>query len=242
MAGSEKSGAAHADPYLFQNAVYVLAPASGTPEEADRAVSACLEQYLGCKSIFLDARTHDAIAATVSHVPHMLAVALMMFAELAEKETPGTLRLAAGGFRDMTRIASAPYAIWHDILSTNRDIIVHGIDGYIAVLQEIKRRLAEDSLQTMFAEAARAREQIPARSKGFISDLSEITVAAKDQPGIIASMSAALAAQKININDIEILKVREGEGGTIRLAFASRENARKAVAVLATAGFSARER
>jgi prephenate dehydrogenase len=242
MAGSEKSGAAHADPYLFQNAVYVLVPASGIPEEADRAVSVCLEQYLGCKSIFLDARTHDAIASTVSHVPHMLAVALMMFAEQAEKKTPGTIRLAAGGFRDMTRIASAPYAMWHDILSTNKDVIARGIDGYIAALEEIRRRLADDSLQAMFDEAAQARERIPARSKGFISDLSEITVVAKDQPGIIASMSAALAAEKININDIEVLKVREGEGGTIRLAFSSRENARKAVAVLTTAGFSARER
>ena len=242
MAGSEKSGAAHADPYLFQNAVYVLVPASEKSEEPDRALSSFLERYLGCKPIFLDARTHDAIAATVSHVPHMLAVALMMFAEQAEKEMPGTIRLAAGGFRDMTRIASAPYAMWHDILSTNRDVIVHGIDGYIAVLREIKRRLAKDSLQTMFAKAARARDRIPARSKGCISDLSEITVAAKDRPGFIASVSAALAAKKININDIEVLKVREGEGGAIRLAFASRENARKAVAVLATAGFSARER
>jgi prephenate dehydrogenase len=242
MAGSEKSGPASADPYLFQNAIYVLVSALPEPSGRDKSIAAFVERYLGCRHMFLDSLTHDTIAATVSHVPHILAVALMNMAEKAETRIPGTLQLAAGGFRDMTRIASAPYAMWHDILATNKDLIAAQLDEYSALLNQAKEMLADGSLEMMFDSASEARNRIPVRNKGFISPLSEILVMAKDQPGVIASMSAVLAEQDVNIKDIEVLKVREGEGGTIRMAFQSRDSARMAITILNKAGFTARER
>lgn len=242
MAGSEKSGPSASDPYLFQNAIYVLSPLTEEPDETDKAFAAFLERYLGCRHVFLDPKIHDHIAATVSHLPHLLAVALVNLAREAEVNTPGTMQLAAGGFRDLTRIASAPYRMWHDILATNRDVLDERLCDYIARLNEIRQDLRQGKLAARFDSAAETRRLIPRDSKGFISQLHEILVVAKDQPGVISAISNALAEHRINIKDIEVLKVREGEGGTIRLAFDSSSVAQNAAEILTTRGFTARER
>ncbi len=242
MAGSEKSGPSASDPYLFQNAIYVLSPANSTPSEREHSFAHFLEKFLGCRTLFLAPDTHDKIAATVSHVPHLLAVALVCLAQRMESATPGTLTLAAGGFRDMTRIASAPYDMWHDILFTNKTEVGNILDSYIATLQQIKCSLMDDSLRNFFEQAGAIRAGISSNSKGFIKKLSEVLVLAKDQPGFIASLSSILAQNNINIKDIEVLKVREGEGGTIRLAFENQDIARNAIALLVRNGFTARER
>jgi prephenate dehydrogenase len=242
MAGSEKRGPSAADPYLFQNALYVLTPAQQPPPAYVEAFARFIKDSLGCRHIFLDASTHDWIVATVSHVPHLLAVALAALAGEREEKTPGTIQLAAGGFRDMTRIADAPFSIWRDILATNPESIGVILDTYITILQQIKDRLNTGSIEEYFEKAARVRYQIPAGKKGFIKPLSEVLVLARDEPGVIASLSAVLAEKQINIKDMEVLKVREGTGGTIRLAFDNQAVAREAIHVLQKHGFSARER
>jgi prephenate dehydrogenase len=242
MAGSEKSGATASDPYLFQNAVYVLTRAGGIASESDRELARFLERYLGCRTLFLDPLLHDRIVAAVSHVPHLLAIALVNAAQEVENAIPGTLALAAGGFRDMTRIAGAPYALWRDILATNKEAIEPFLDLVIARLADMKVRLRGETLEECFVSSRRTRSRIPATAKGFIRQLAEVLVVVKDQPGIIAGIASALAEKNININDIEVLKVRESEGGTIRLAFDGQAVARAAVSTLQKAGFNARER
>jgi prephenate dehydrogenase len=242
MAGSEKSGPSASDPYLFQNAIHVLTPSGGAPSEKDRDVARFFEQFLGSRTLFLDPDRHDRIVAAVSHLPHLLAIALVNEAQEIETALPGTLTLAAGGFRDMTRIAGSPYGLWHDILQTNKNAIDPLIDRMIGRFADIKRRLAGDSLRDLFEQSRTTRLRIPQDSKGFIRQLFEVLVVARDQPGVIALIATTLAAENININDIEVLKVREGEGGTIRLAFDSAAAAVKAAAVLKKAGFQALER
>jgi prephenate dehydrogenase len=241
MTGSEKSGAAASDPYLFQNAIYVLARDDRGDDLPDR-MAAFLTTYLGCRSMVLDAAVHDTIAAAVSHIPHLLAVALVNLAADVERRIPGTLQLAAGGFRDMTRIASSPYAIWHDILATNKQATAPLLDALIASLTAMKAKLERDGLGPDFESAQNTRRSIPASTKGFIHQLADVLVHAKDQPGFIAAIAQALSAEQVNIKDIELLKVREGEGGTIRLAFEDTAVARQAVTILNERGFSARER
>jgi len=242
MTGSEKSGPSASDPYLFQNAIYVITPQNGEPDSLHKEFALFLEKYLGCRTLFLNPSIHDRIAATVSHLPHILAVTLVNLAQSVESQIPGTLTLAAGGFRDMTRIASAPYSMWHDILSTNKTAVEPLIDSFINLLSEIKLQLKNDSLSDAFNQSRQTRSRIPSSNKGFIHTLSEILVIAKDQPGFIASLTRTLAEKNINIKDIEVMKVREGEGGTIRLAFESPVIASEAVSVLIKNGFSARER
>ena len=120
MAGSEKSGPSAADPYLFQNAVYVLYKMEKTVDSLFNLFASFVKEHLGCRIAIIAPKEHDRIAATVSHVPHLLAVALMNTAGKMESQKEGTIDLAAGGFKDMTRIASAPYKMWHDIFATNR--------------------------------------------------------------------------------------------------------------------------
>jgi prephenate dehydrogenase len=142
----------------------------------------------------------------------------------------------------MARIASSPYGVWGDIIGTNRDLLRDGIGRFLAHTREVCGDLDEASLKGHFDRAASTRAEIPRDSKGFLSRLWDVLVVVEDRPGVIAGIAAPLAEKRINIKDIEVLKVREGEGGSLRLAFASQEIARAAVEELRSRGYSARLR
>jgi len=241
MAGSESRGVQAADPFLFQNAVYVLTPSRGTPQETVEELAHLVER-LGARVAVMDASVHDRIAAAVSHLPQMMAVALMGMVGRLSEEDPLFLRMAAGGFRDMTRIASSPYEVWGDICRTNAGPIAEMIDAYIVKLKALKARIADEALKADFEFANETRGMIPRDSKGFLRPLYDVLVVVEDRPGVIAGISAPLAAAGINIKDIEVLKVREDEGGTLRLAFGTDEEARRAVEILKEQGYVARVR
>jgi prephenate dehydrogenase len=246
MAGSEKRGMAAADPFLFENAYYVLTPQEGTPPgEVDRLAE--LVGRTGARVVVLTAEEHDRIAAAISHLPQLLAVALVNSLEELGPLRDHALRLAAGGFRDMTRIASSPFPVWRDILATNRTWVSKDLSAFRAALAEAAARLEggaarEPEVEREFERAARTRAAIPRDTKGFLSTMWEVLVVVEDRPGMIAAISTALAARGINIKDIEVLKVREGEGGSLRLAFATRQVAEEALSTLAAHGFSGRLR
>jgi prephenate dehydrogenase len=158
MAGSERSGPDASDADLFSGAAYALTPA-GDMGAVD-TLSEFLQKYLRCRTAVFDPATHDSIVAAVSHLPHILASALVLCVREQEKSIPGTLSLAAGGFRDMTRIASARYDIWHDIFATNKEAIIPLIDSYINILNEMKTLLSTDKLKERFEEARAIKESI----------------------------------------------------------------------------------
>jgi prephenate dehydrogenase len=242
MAGSERRGPTASDPYLFQNAIYVLTPGKNTPAAVLSGFAGFIEKNLGCRHVVLSPEIHDTIAATVSHVPHLLAVALVNVAAAMDSRLPGTLDLAAGGFRDMTRIASSPYAMWHDILSTNKERIGSVIDEFVAALSGMKRQLTDEALRDAFDAAAQTRSKISSSNKGFLKAISDVFVVVKDQPGMIALLANTCAKENINIKDIEVLKVRENEAGTIRLAFETKDVAQRAVGLFKNLGITAWER
>ena len=241
MAGSEKRGVGASDPFLYQNAIYVLCPAFGVPEELLNRFSNLVES-LGAHIVIMDADTHDHIAAAISHLPQMIAVTLVKMVGELDSENAPYLRLAAGGFRDMTRIASSSFSMWEDICSTNDDAIREAIDRFIAELQKIRDRIGKPSLGDDFEAANTIRATIPKDTKGFLKTLFEILVVVEDKPGVIARIATRLSAAGININDIEVLKVREGEGGTLRLAFERESEAVAAIDLLERIGYRARLR
>jgi prephenate dehydrogenase len=169
MAGSEKSGPSAGDPLLFQNAIYALTPRHGTPTGIIEKLSKFLHDNLRCNTVLLDPDTHDTIVAATSHIPHLLAVMLVNHVRTMEKRVPGTIRMTAGGFRDMTRIASTPYPMWKDIFETNRDEIENQIDSCITALQDIKHRLSSNTMGELFESATETRLKIAPATKGFIS-------------------------------------------------------------------------
>lgn len=232
MAGSEGSGIEYADALLFQNAVYVLCPVAGTPTDA----LARLIQSFGARVMVMKPAEHDRIAACISHVPQLTAVALMNAAGKKNETNGAFLQLAAGGFRDMTRIASSPYDMWNDILATNTKQIGRALSELQAVLFRFEQQLGDRDLTSFkrdFTKAKTLRDRIPKNVKGFLAPLFDIYVSAEDRPGILAEITGALAKAKVNIKDIELLKIREGESGTFRMGFNSAEAADKAIVVLA---------
>ncbi|HDY89133.1 MAG TPA: prephenate dehydrogenase [bacterium] len=241
MTGSEKSGVHAADPFLFQNAIYVLCPTDNVPEELVKKFSDFLSE-IGARVVILNAELHDRIAAAVSHLPQMVAITLVNMIGKETTDSAPYLQLAAGGFRDMTRIASSPFSMWDDICRTNDDAIKKAVDEFMEHLSRLKERIGTQSLRGNFETANITRANIPIDTKGFLSTLSEVLVVVEDKPGVIAKIATELAEVNINIKDIEVLKVREGEGGTLRIAFENENEANKAVKLLNSIGFSSRLR
>ncbi len=237
MAGSEGRSLSSSDPLLYENAVYVLTPSQNMPPELIRNFGNLLEA-LGAGVLFLSPALHDKIAAAVSHLPQLLAVALINMTANFQNESSHYLKLAAGGFRDMTRIASSPWETWKDILDTNQEAVKEIIDIYIGQLTQVKDRIAKDALKQDFQKAAQNRLSIPRDSRGFLRPYFDIRVWVEDKPGVIARIAACLGDAEINIKDIEVLKVREGDAGTFRLSFETESCRQKSIGLLTKEGYT----
>jgi len=237
MAGAETQGIAGADRYLFENAVYVLTAPADTPREMVRILENLLAST-GARIKHMEAARHDELVATVSHIPHLAAVALVGLTEGRQEE----LMLAAGGFRDTTRVASSNPDLWEDIAFSNREPLIRQLNALGERLNELKKALENDDREGLKQQLERAkdiRDSIPKVRKGLIPFCHELVCIVPDRPGVIGQLGIILDQEDINIVDIEILRVREGDGGTIRLGVASSEQAEEAVQALQARGIKA---
>lgn len=247
MAGAEHGGIEHADALLFENAVYTLCLPEGVDENALEGRLAPIVELVdtvGARPLVLPSRRHDRLVAAVSHLPQLLAVTLVNTVADTEDDADRdlALRLAGGGFRDMTRIAASPFDMWRDVLVGNEGSIHDAVSRFRRSLRELRNRLIEQDLEALeatFQEAQRARDVIPRDTKGFLHALSDVYVRAPDEPGVIHEMTGHLVEADLNIKDIELQKMREGTGGTFRLAFADGPEADAAVEALHEAGYEA---
>ncbi|MCY4001381.1 MAG: prephenate dehydrogenase [Bacteroidetes bacterium] len=235
MTGSELSGLDGADAFLFENAHYILCPnRSDDQDQFDRLTS--LIEGTGARVLAMDGSEHDRIVASVSHLPQLVATALVNVIARQQKTNPLTLQLAAGGFRDMTRIASSPFKMWASVLDSNQSNVDHALSEMIADLEFIRNQLREEddlqSLCPLFEEASKVREEIPRDFKGFLRPLYDVFVYAKDQPGVLSHITGTLFQQQISIKDIELLKIREGTGGAFRISLEDGPTADAAVHAL----------
>jgi prephenate dehydrogenase len=238
MAGSEFSGIDAATPLLFQNALYILTPIPTTRKQYLRTLAKFFAS-LDARIFIIDPAKHDSVAAAVSHLPQLAAVALMNSAGRHHPDASKHLAFAAGGFRDMTRIASSPFEIWKDILSANQKEIHKALRIYIKQLNKIASIIdsAPSRLSREFNTSRKLRSRIPRSIKGYLTPLVELVVFLEDKPGELARLASSLAKRGINIKDMELLKVREGRGGTFRLSFENRAVAAEAAQVLQKSGF-----
>lgn len=239
MAGVELSGIQSAHPLLFENAIYVLTPTKGTSRSQVRRLAAFV-QTIGARPLIMDAVKHDAVASAVSHVPQLAAVALMNLAGRDHREARRHLRLGAGGFRDLTRIASSPFALWAQILPANRTEIARSLRLLEKTLASYRVDIEKGRIRSLgreFRSSRNLRARIPKDMKGFVHRLETLEVFMSDQPGSLARLTGSLAKHRINIKDIELMKVREGTGGTFRLSFETSDERVQARQVLQKSGF-----
>jgi prephenate dehydrogenase len=218
MAGSEQLGLEGSDPDMFQGAVWVLTPTETT--DGDRhALVRTVVRSMGADVVELAPERHDALVAVVSHVPHLTAAALMSIADERADEHAALLRLAAGGFRDMTRIAAGTPTIWPDICGENRPAIVEVIDQLTAELGRLRAMVADGDragLLDVLERAQGARRSLPSRAVQP-EELAEVRIPILDRPGGIAEVSTLAAELGVNISDLEIAHSSEGERGVLIL-------------------------
>lgn len=222
MAGSEQEGVEGATADIFDGAVWVLTPVVGTDPAAFTLVRSTVAS-MGAEVVEVSPERHDELVAVVSHVPHLTAAALMRLASERAQEQGGLLRLAAGGFRDMTRIASGHPGIWPDICETNQDAIVSTLDELVAALVEMRTVVAASDRSRLLGaldEARRARNTLPARSSRP-SELVEVRVPIRDRPGELAGVTTLATDLEVNIYDIEIDHAAESARGLLVLVVAA---------------------
>ncbi|HEX8803559.1 MAG TPA: prephenate dehydrogenase/arogenate dehydrogenase family protein [Acidimicrobiales bacterium] len=218
MAGSEQEGVEGASADLFEGATWVLTPTAGT----DAAAYAQVRQIvttLGAEVVALPPERHDTLVAIVSHVPHLTAATLMRLADAHSEEHRALLRLAAGGFRDMTRIASGHPGIWPDICSENQAAIVDVLDEMIDALNDVRQVVAKGDRHQLLAGLERARAarvNLPVRLPAA-ADLRELRVPVPDRPGVLAEVTTLATDLDVNIVDLEIAHSTEGDSGVLIL-------------------------
>jgi len=228
---------------LFENATYVLCPSKPKDIEDSRVLALIeLLEGIGARILTMSPAEHDKIAAMVSHLPQLLAVELVNNLKSAGDNTDLARKLAAGGFRDMTRIASSPFGIWKDILSENKENISARLGELIESLSQLRRSIDSgdhESVEKEFDSASELRRSIPKDMKGFLHPLVDVYVYAEDKPGYLARLTTLLFENDLNIKDLELMKIREGTGGAFKLSFAKRSEAESAIEILEKEGYSA---
>ena len=237
MAGSEQDGIEGADERIFDGAVWVLTPTEGTEDLGLRELQTVLSS-MGCDVVTMTPERHDALVAIVSHVPHLTAASLMCLADDRALDDAPLLRLAAGGFRDMTRIAAGHPDIWLDICEENRDAIVTVLDEFADRISHIRDVVAEsdrNGLTDLLSQARRARTNLPSR---YVrpQDLLEIRIPIPDRKGQIANITMLAADCDVNVADIEVAHSTEGAQGVLVLVIA-RAEVQRFLAVLAGQGY-----
>ena len=223
MAGSEQDGITGADAALFEGATWVLTPTVDTDPGAYTRLQSIVAS-LGADVVAVPPDRHDALVAMVSHVPHLTAATLMRLAAEGAEEHATLLRLAAGGFRDMTRIAAGHPGIWPDICAENRDAIVAVMDQLLSALQDMRNYVVHadrDGLLHSLEQARAARVNLPARATRA-ENLVEMRVPIPDRPGVLAEITTLAGELDVNILDIEIAHSAEGDRGVLVLVIDAR--------------------
>lgn len=214
MAGSELDGLAGADADLFSGAVWVLTPTEVTSHRALAVVSRAVRE-LGAEMVAMPPERHDAMVAVVSHVPHLTAASLMGLAADGAEEHAALLRLAAGGFRDMTRIASGQPDIWLDICEQNRPSILTALDRLLDALVEMRdvvEAADRDGLLQRLQRARVARSNLPSRITRP-EQVAEVRIPIPDRPGAAAEIFTIAARESINIASFEVVHLAESNLG-----------------------------
>ena len=218
MGGSERSGPGHASPSILDGIVWVLAAGSRTDETATARVEAWATK-VGSRPVRMDAERHDRLVAVVSHLPQVASTALMGLAAIEEAGEPEILLLAAGGFRDLTRLAASSPHLWSDILLANPEAIAGAVDRYVERLVLLRDQvLAGDApgVEATFADAKAARLTLAAKPQ-VKAGVAVLQVPVPDRPGVLAEITTLASDLGVNIADMEIAHSSEGQAGVVIL-------------------------
>ncbi|MBM7641738.1 prephenate dehydrogenase [Streptococcus loxodontisalivarius] len=225
MAGSHKSGAIAADVTLFENAYYIFTPSSLTKEETIPELKELFSGLLA-RYVEIDPAEHDRVTSQISHFPHLIASSLMEQAGAYAKEHEMTNHFAAGGFRDMTRIAESEPGMWTSILMTNKEAVKDRIEDFKSRLDHISRLLDqddEDALWEFFDNGRATRKQMEIHKRGGVESSYDIFVDVPDEEDVILNILELLRGTSIvNIRINE--ENREDISGILQISFKNQKD------------------
>lgn len=234
MAGSEKTGYENATDHLLENAYYIVTPPEGLDqsgsetgnippkyaENANRIIA--VAQTVGAIPLVLDYREHDKVVAAISHLPHLVASSLVNLVKDADSPAGTMKRVAAGGFKDITRIASSSPEMWEQICMTNVEPIADMLERYIGSLQDILSEIKGhqgEAIYKLFEKSRDYRNTITDRAKGSVEPSYAFSVDVADEVGAISTIAVILAAKGISIKNIGINNNRERGEGALKIEF-----------------------
>lgn len=242
MAGSERTGYQNSKAMLLENAYYILTPTEKTPTEKTDFMES-LVRSLGAIPLIMSADEHDYVTAGISHLPHVISASLVNLVR-DKDNADGLMKLiAAGGFKDITRISSSSPVMWEHICMTNRDNILLLLDSYMESLQDIRMHIAAQDAQSTynFFESARSyRESFTDVSGGPIKKSYVFYVDIPDEPGALATIVTLLAFQQINLKNIGITHNREVAEGSLLIEVWEEQDIARAQEVLSAKGYIVR--
>ncbi len=239
MTGSERYGYLNSNASLLENAYYILTPSPAVDTKSVKALSSLI-QAIGAIPYILDAATHDQTTAAVSHLPHLAASALVNLVKEGDDERETFKTLAAGGFKDITRIASASSALWQQITLENRENILLFLERYIQQLNFLKKDLENtdtDRMYTFFETARCYRDSFADARSGPLMKQYLLHLDIPDKTGAIAAIAGLLASNSISIKNMGITHNREYQEGSLRMELYTQTDYEKALSVLSDSGY-----
>lgn len=240
MAGSERYGYINSKASLLENAYYILTPNSHTKPESLSLLKELVSKT-GALPLIIDSKMHDYVTAGISHLPHVIAASLVNLVKSHDNEDEIMKTVAAGGFKDITRIASSNATMWQEICLTNGENISALLSDYISSLCDIKASIdAGDAgdIYDFFDEARIYRDSFISASSGPIKICYDFTVDISDETGALASIATILALKQISIKNIGIVHNREVQTGALRIEFYDEESLNAAKEILTLRGYT----
>lgn len=239
MAGSEKTGYEAASDRLIENAYYIITPSACVPQiEIDKFYD--FTKALGAIPLVIDYEHHDYYVSAISHAPHVIAAGLVHVVKDSDSKDEIMKTIAAGGFKDTTRISAGSPVMWQQICMNNTDNVCRVLDDYISVLQNIKTSFENkdaDTIYNFFDEAREYRSTL-GQHKSNLQDSYSIYCNIADETGAIAIFATLLAANQISIKNIGIIHNREFEKGVLHVEFYNHAEYEKAYNLLTEKGYS----
>jgi len=240
MAGTERIGYINSKETILENAYYVITKTSKTSDEKLAKYHDFVKK-IGAIPIVVDPDEHDYIVGAISHLPHVISASLVNLIKEKDNDECLMKMLAAGGFKDITRISSSSPIMWQQICKSNSKNIVKLLDSYITSLCEIRDGIMlenEDLIYSFFKNARTYRESFIESSSGPIKRIYTAYIDIVDKPGAIASIATLLSDNNINIKNIGITHNRESIGGNIRIEFDNESDRQMAKTLLVQHKFS----
>ena len=239
VCGREAHGPMHATADLFDGATWFLTPVAATDPERYRLVHGFVAS-LGAVPVAIDPKAHDRLVALTSHLPHALANLLVNQAGAGRIEGHDPLAAAGGSLRDMTRVAGANPRIWVDIFLDNAPELREALAEHRRRVEQLEQALADGDggyLARWVAEASENRRRMLAEAYPDPGELQQVTVHVPDRPGVLAGITQALGAERINIEDFELRHFSPERGGVLTMLVSGADEAARAATLLEAQGY-----